>query len=102
MLKHPISVSYPDFLDWQRDARSFHQMAAARFAGPQPTAPGTPERISGEEISSGFLNMLGIKPILGSEFSPDEDKQGGAPSSSSAIAYGAIVSPAAAMPWANR
>src|ERR1700721_3379836 len=27
-LKHAISVSYPDFLDWQRDARLFAQMAA--------------------------------------------------------------------------
>ena len=79
MLKHPISVSYPDFLDWQRDARSFLQMAAYDSQDRNLTAPGTPERISGEEISSGFLNMLGIKPILGSEFSPDEDKQGGAP-----------------------
>jgi len=78
-LKHPISVSYPDFLDWQREARSFQQMAAYDSQDRNLTAPGTPEHLNGEEISSGFLSMLGIKPILGREFSPDEDKQGGAP-----------------------
>jgi predicted permease len=78
-LKHAISVSYPDFLDWQRDARSFQQMAAYDSQERNLTAPGAPEHINGEEISTGFLNTLGIKPILGREFSPDEDKQGGAP-----------------------
>ena len=27
-LKYSTYLSYPDFLDWQRDARSFEQMAA--------------------------------------------------------------------------
>jgi predicted permease len=78
-LKHPISVSYPDFLDWQREARSFQQMAAYDSQDRNLTAPGTPEHLNGEEISSGFLSTLGIKPILGREFSPEEDHQGGAP-----------------------
>src|SRR5271156_7038749 len=78
-LKHVISVSYPDFLDWQRNARSFQQMAAFDSQDRNLTAPGTPEHLNGEEISSGFLSTLGIKPILGREFLPAEDKQGGAP-----------------------
>src|ERR1700733_14131926 len=77
-LKHPISVSYPDFLDWEREARSFQQMAAYDSQDRNLTAPGTPEHLNGEEISSGFLSTLGIKPILGREFSPEEDKQGAA------------------------
>ncbi len=78
-LKHVISVSYPDFLDWQRNARSFQQMAAFDSQDRNLTAPGTPEHLNGEEISSGFLSTLGIKPILGREFSPEEDKHGGPP-----------------------
>src|SRR5277367_1852306 len=78
-LKHAISVSYPDFLDWQRNARSFQQMAAYDSQDHNLTAPGTPEHLNGEEISSGFLTTLGIKPVLGREFSPREDQQGGAP-----------------------
>jgi predicted permease len=78
-LKHAISVSYPDFLDWQRDARSFQQMAAFDWQDRDLTSPGTPEHMAGKEISSGFLSTLGVKPILGREFSPQEDKHGGPP-----------------------
>jgi predicted permease len=78
-LRHPITVSYPDFLDWQHDARSFQQMAAYDSQDRNLTAPGTPEHLNGEELSAGFLSTLGIKPIVGREFSPDEDKPGGAP-----------------------
>jgi macrolide transport system ATP-binding/permease protein len=46
-LKHPISVSYPDFLDWEREARSFQQMAAYDSQDRNLTAPGTPEHLNG-------------------------------------------------------
>jgi putative ABC transport system permease protein len=78
-LKHVISVSYPDFLDWQRDARSFQQMAAFGWQDRDLTGPGTPEHLNGKQASSGFLSTLGVNPILGREFSPEEDKHGGAP-----------------------
>src|SRR3984893_3995793 len=78
-LKHPISVSYPDFLDWQRNAGSFQQMAAFGSQDRDLTGPAQPEHLTGEQISSGLLNTLGVKPILGREFSPDEDMRGGAP-----------------------
>ena len=78
-LKHVISVSYPDFLDWDRDAHSFQQMAAFDSQDRNLTAPGMPERLNGEEISSGFLSILGVQPVLGREFSLDEDKHGGPP-----------------------
>ena len=43
------------------------------------TTPGMPERLNGEEISSGFLSILGVKLVLGRDFSLDEDKHGGPP-----------------------
>ena len=78
-LKHIMSPSYPDFLDWQRNALSFRQMAAFDWQDRDLTSPGTPEHLKGKEISSGFLSTLGVKPILGREFSPEEDKPEGAP-----------------------
>jgi putative ABC transport system permease protein len=78
-LKHLISVSYPDFLDWQRSAGSFQQMAAFSWQDRDLTGPGTPEHLNGKEASSGFFHTLGVTPILGREFSQDEDKHGGAP-----------------------
>ncbi|MGC1580716.1 MAG: ABC transporter permease [Candidatus Acidiferrales bacterium] len=78
-LKHMISDSYPDFLDWQRNARSFRQLAAFDWQERDLTSPGTPEHLSGKLISSGFFATLGVEPTLGREFSPQEDKHDGAP-----------------------
>src|SRR6202453_1276038 len=76
-LQHGISVSAPHFLDLQHDARSFQQMAAFDSQDRDLTSPGTPEHLAGKEISSGFLSTLGVQPILGREFSAEEDKRGG-------------------------
>jgi predicted permease len=74
------TISYPNFLDWQRTSRSFQQMAAVMLQqGFDLTGPGTPEHLDGEELSSGFLSTLGVKPTLGREFSPQEDRRGGVP-----------------------
>ena len=74
-----VWVSYPNFLDRQRIARSFQQMAAIARQEYDLTSLGTPERIDGREISSGFFSTLGVKLALGRDFSPSEDQHGGAP-----------------------
>ena len=74
------AISYPNFLDWQRSARSFQQMAVVRLGqGFDLTGPGSPEHLGGDEISSGFLGTLGVEPSLGRDFTPQEDQRGGAP-----------------------
>src|SRR6202166_2126375 len=45
-------VSYPNFRDWQRSARSLRQMAAFRQEGVDFVGPGTPLHLNGKEISS--------------------------------------------------
>ena len=73
------AISYPNFLDWQRTARSFEQMSAVMVAqGFDLTGPGTAEHVDGQALSSGFFHTLGVKLALGREFSPSEDRRGGA------------------------
>src|SRR6266705_6556963 len=72
-------VSYPNFRDWQRCARSFQRMAAFREQGVDLTGSGTPEHLNGKEISSGFFSTLGTELTLGREFSPEDDRYGGTP-----------------------
>jgi predicted permease len=74
-----LSPSYPDFLDWQRNARSFGQMAALTSRSYDLTSPGTPQHLDGMEISSGFLATLGVEPALGHDFTPSQDLPHGAP-----------------------
>ncbi len=74
-----FAFSYPDFLDVQRGSNSFQSIAAYRNSGVNVTSPGEPAYISSRQISAGFLSVLGIKPILGREFRPEEDRRNGAP-----------------------
>jgi predicted permease len=75
-----LEISYPDIQDWQRNARSFEQMAAVSWRDFDLTSPGTPQHLRGMEVSSGFISTLGIKLPLGRDFSPSDDQPHGAPS----------------------
>jgi predicted permease len=74
-----MDISHPDFQDWQRNARSFEQMAALTWREYDLTSPGVAEHLDGMEVSSGFFATLGVKPVLGRDFSPAEDQPHGAP-----------------------
>jgi predicted permease len=73
------SISYPDFLDWQKDNRSFEAIAAYREDDFNLTGQGEPERLKTEMISATYFPLLGIKPVIGRMFAESEDRVGGAP-----------------------
>ena len=74
------SISYPNFLDWQRENHSFEAMAAYRNSGGMTlTGSGEPENVKGEMVSAGFFEILGVSPILGRTFTADEDRLGANP-----------------------
>jgi predicted permease len=77
-LKSPTALSYPDFLDWQRSARSIQEMAAFTRQDYDLTSPGTPEHLTGKRASSGFFRVLGVMMAFGREFTANEDQHGGA------------------------
>ena len=73
------SISYLNFLDWQRDNRSFEAMAAYRYGNMKLTGSGEAESLKGRMVSAGFFEILGVKPLLGRTFSTDEDRLGANP-----------------------
>ena len=77
-----LPVSGADYLDWKKQSTSFDQMAAA-FAIPEfglnISGWGDPERVSAATCSKEFLPALGVKPIAGRNFLPEEDLPGGRP-----------------------
>jgi putative ABC transport system permease protein len=73
------SISYPDFLDWARDNRSFSALAAYRADDFDLTGAGEPERVPAEMVSASFFPLLGVKPVIGRLFTPGEDRVGAAP-----------------------
>ncbi len=71
-----LSVSYPTFRDWQSDTKSFAGLAAIGF-GSQTLQDGTePERLEGASISWNLFPMLGVAPVLGRNFTSDDDRPG--------------------------
>ena len=72
-------IEYLNFLDWQRDSRTFASMAAYRNEDYNFIGNGEGERLSGYMISGGFFNTLGVAPVLGRTFRVDDDQLGAAP-----------------------
>ena len=70
------SVSYPDFLDWQRENHSFTDMACFRRNDFNFTGSGQPEHLQGEHVSAALLPVLGVNPFLGRNFLSQEDREG--------------------------
>ena len=73
------SISYPNFLDWQRDNRSFEAMAAYRSTDGSITGVGQPENVRAQRVSANFFPILGVNPILGRNFTSEEDRRGANP-----------------------
>lgn len=73
------SISYPNFLDWQRDNRSFEAMAAYRSTDGSITGTGQAEYVHAQRVSANFFPILGVNPILGRNFTSEEDRRGASP-----------------------
>ncbi len=72
-------IEYPNFLDWQRDTRSFASMASYRNEDYTFIGNGEGERLSGYMVSASFFDALGVVPVLGRTFRVDDDQIGAAP-----------------------
>jgi predicted permease len=75
----PVSVSYPNFLDWRQQSHAFSQMAAVHSLGFNLSGVTQPENIEGLAVSPNFLSLLGVRPFLGRDLLPEEEAQGTAP-----------------------
>jgi len=65
-----------NYLDWKAQNRSFEDMAAARETSFNLTGDGEPERVAARKVTQNFFPLLGIQPLIGRVFSPDEDTVG--------------------------
>ena len=73
------SISYLNFLDWQKDNRTFAELACYRNENLFLTGAGEGERLRGYQISANFFKVMGVKPAMGREFRPEEDVPGAGP-----------------------
>ena len=80
VVHHPRSVDRPfsaeNFLDVQREARSFDALGAYAGTGFTLTGRGEPEFVMGQLISAELLDALDVQPLVGRPFRPDENEGG--------------------------
>jgi putative ABC transport system permease protein len=71
-----FSISPANFLDWQKENHVFDKMALYSGANFDITGAGKPEAIGASTVSSDFFSALGVDPIHGRVFRPDENTPG--------------------------
>ena len=72
------TVAPGNFLDWQRESRSFDAMAAFTFfrGTADLTGAGDPEQLEMRHVTPDYFRVFGVLPILGRGFDADEVDRG--------------------------
>ena len=69
-------INLGNFFDWKEQNRVFEEMAAFFNLSVNLTSGGEPEVIKTQLATTGIFNILGVSPIMGRTFAPDDGKPG--------------------------
>jgi predicted permease len=72
-----VGFSYPRYLEVQQRQQVFSDLALSAGNAFTLTGRGDPEQLIGLHASAALLPALGLEPVLGRNFSADEDRPGG-------------------------
>src|SRR5476649_2632973 len=71
-----FSVSPPNYLDWEKQTKSYENLAAYSGSRVNLTGDGEPQQLIGVKATARYFDVYGIKPALGRTFLPEEDAPG--------------------------
>jgi len=71
------SVSVPEAQDWAARSHSFSGLALLTSTNKNLNGADETTRVSVQRISAGAFRVLGLPPLIGREFTEDEDRAGG-------------------------
>ncbi|HKP02926.1 MAG TPA: ABC transporter permease [Chthoniobacterales bacterium] len=71
-----FSVSPPNYLDWEKQTKSYEYLAAYTGASLNLTGEGEPQRLVGLKVTGHYFDVYGVKPVLGRLLLPEEDAPG--------------------------
>jgi putative ABC transport system permease protein len=69
-------VSSANFLDWKKQNHVFADMAAFESVPFNLTGDNKPEQIAGERVTTNLFSVLGVQPVCGRLFVPEEERRG--------------------------
>jgi predicted permease len=67
------SLSYPDFVDFEKSSTLFESFIVDKITGTSLSVGDRAERASAGIVSANYFDALGVKPILGRGFRPEEE-----------------------------
>jgi putative ABC transport system permease protein len=70
-------ISAPEYLDIQKEAKSWESIGAWQAGGVNIAATGDPIRVTSTRVTRSLIDTLGVQPALGRNFTPGEDTVGG-------------------------
>ena len=73
-----LGMSYPNFRDYRDKSAAFSGLSVFAFTNFTSSGEGTPKQIGGMIVSANYFDVLGVKPVIGRTFYPDEDQKPGA------------------------
>jgi len=65
-----------NYFDWKNQNQSFADMAACAEVSYNITGDGDPERVMAFAVTSNFLPLFGVQPLIGRNILPEEDRPG--------------------------
>src|SRR4051812_25800840 len=71
-----FSVSPPNYLDWERQTKSYTNVAALTSTTLNMTGDGEPQRLTGVRATARYFDVFGLSPTIGRGFLPEEDAPG--------------------------
>jgi putative ABC transport system permease protein len=69
-------VAPGNYSDLKNQQSVFEQITAVAHSELNLTGDGEPEKLEGCAVMTGFLSILGVRPMLGRDFLPEEDRHG--------------------------
>ena len=69
-------ISYPNFVDWTSDRALFARTAAHEGVSFNLADAELPEYVEGQRVSTTLFSVLGVRPVLGRDFRPEEGTPG--------------------------
>lgn len=71
-----VPVAPPNYFDWRDQAKAFAALAAHQWSDVNLTGHKEARRLHGSRVTANFFSVLGISPLIGRVFTPDEEPRG--------------------------
>jgi predicted permease len=74
-----VGINYPDFVQWRNAQRAFEAIAWYDTTSFNLSDGAGAERITGAQVTYDYAAVLGVRPLVGRMFTPEEDRPNAAP-----------------------